>query len=298
MEDALIYALGKNIVICASAGNNGDTNFNYPAAFPECIAVAATDRNDNRAGFSTYGDWVDVAAPGVDILSTLPGNGYAGESGTSMACPIVAGLAGLIRGLWPQGTNAQVRAQIENNCDPVGDFVIHGRVNALKSIPLLVTSDPISFTVQTVELFEGVKAYNTVNQARASDNTYFAISSRRYARLGHVASMKAVFVSTKAPNTLISPKLKIEGSGANYVTGSAQAWDFVNSKWVYLGAWPLTGGDSNKEFVLPAPHTRFFDATRRCVVLFRGVMPESTWRPPVQFALRADLLRLDARVPR
>ncbi len=87
----------------ASAGNSGDEGPNsvgFPAAYPNVIAVAATDRNKKRASFSSYGPEVDVTAPGVGILSTIPGGGYSDRfSGTSFSGPAVAGLGALLRNL-------------------------------------------------------------------------------------------------------------------------------------------------------------------------------------------------------
>ncbi len=82
-------------MVVAAAGN-GDTNKpKYPAAYPGVIAVAATNQEDRRTFFSNYGSWVDVAAPGVGILSTVPG-GYRSFNGTSVAAPHVSALAGLL----------------------------------------------------------------------------------------------------------------------------------------------------------------------------------------------------------
>ena len=94
-EDAVDYAERAGAVVVAAAGN-GDTNDKtYPAAYPGVIAVGATTSKDRRASFSNYGSWVDVAAPGVSVLSTVPG-GYASWNGTSMATPHVSALAGLL----------------------------------------------------------------------------------------------------------------------------------------------------------------------------------------------------------
>jgi thermitase len=93
----------------AAAGNDGTNRRNYPAAYPEVLAVAVTNSADRRASFSSYGRWVDVSAPGVDILSTYPG-GYKRLTGTSMASPEVASLAGLLAG---EGlTEARIRSRI------------------------------------------------------------------------------------------------------------------------------------------------------------------------------------------
>ncbi|MCU0500542.1 MAG: S8 family serine peptidase [Anaerolineae bacterium] len=138
-EAAVDYAWNHGAIVVAAAGNTGRNTYHYPAAHPNAIAVAATDASDNRAGFSTYGDFVDVAAPGASIYSTLMSGSYGYMSGTSMASPHVAGMAGLIFSLNPQLTNAQVRELIEKNVDDLGatgwdPYFGHGRINARKSL--------------------------------------------------------------------------------------------------------------------------------------------------------------------
>jgi thermitase len=83
-------------VVVAAAGNENTGRPSYPAAYERVISVAATDESDKRARFSNYGTTVDVSAPGVQILSTVPGGGYGMKEGTSMASPHVAALAGLL----------------------------------------------------------------------------------------------------------------------------------------------------------------------------------------------------------
>ena len=142
-EAAVDYAWNRGVVVVAAAGNTGRNTYHYPAAHRNAIAVAATDANDNRAGFSTYGDFVDVAAPGSGIYSTLTSGGYGYMSGTSMAAPHVAGLAALLFSLNPRLTNAQVRALIETNVDDLGivgwdAYFGSGRINARKSLAAAV----------------------------------------------------------------------------------------------------------------------------------------------------------------
>lgn len=95
---AVQYAIGKGCWVVAAAGNDGGPAVSYPGHYPETIAVAATDRGNARASFSTVNAQNDVSAPGVSILSTLPDGRYGTMSGTSMACPYVAGCLAIVRG--------------------------------------------------------------------------------------------------------------------------------------------------------------------------------------------------------
>lgn len=113
---AVARAVQHNVVVIASAGNDGGdgkARATYPGAYDGVLAVGASDRNNERASFSQAGDFVGVAAPGVDMLSTVPSGGQCVDNGTSFAAPYVAGVAALIRAKHRDWTAQQVIAQIE-----------------------------------------------------------------------------------------------------------------------------------------------------------------------------------------
>lgn len=120
LADAVKYAAGKGVVIVAASGNYGDDTTVYPAAYPEVLAVGATDNAANLTDFSSSGDWVDIAAPGFDITSTYPDDQYATASGTSFAAPITAGVAALVRARYPSLTAAEVQARLKRTARDAG----------------------------------------------------------------------------------------------------------------------------------------------------------------------------------
>lgn len=136
LRNAVDYAWNHGVVVVAAAGNSGRNRASYPAYYSNAIAVAATDQNDKKASFSNYGSWVDLAAPGVFILSTYHG-GYDYLSGTSMSTPFASGLAALLKGQNPGWNNSQIRNQIEQTADTIsgtGSYWTHGRINACSAV--------------------------------------------------------------------------------------------------------------------------------------------------------------------
>ena len=154
-------AIGANIVPVAAAGNEGVSDYRYPAACDSVIAVAATNEFQTMSYYTNWGDWVDINAPGDDIFSTLVQNypldettllylgaiydydgvhPYCTQSGTSMACPLVAGVAGLVRARYPYLTPVQVMNHLKNTGDDEPyDFPIGKKLNAYQA----VLADPV-----------------------------------------------------------------------------------------------------------------------------------------------------------
>lgn len=98
IREACAEAAAKGVWVIAAAGNEGNAGIGYPGGYPECLSVAAIDRNFRIANFSSRGDKLDASGPGVDIVSAKPGGGYQSMSGTSMATPFIAGLLACFRG--------------------------------------------------------------------------------------------------------------------------------------------------------------------------------------------------------
>ncbi|MFE2135529.1 type VII secretion-associated serine protease mycosin [Streptomyces sp. NPDC059466] len=120
LKRAVDEALRANVVVVASAGNDGlggNVKETYPASYPGVLAVAASDRNNERASFSQSGDFVGVAAPGVDMISTVPKGGHCPDNGTSFSAPYVAGVAALIKAEHPDWTPREIVAQIEQTAE-------------------------------------------------------------------------------------------------------------------------------------------------------------------------------------
>lgn len=141
LEQASNNANDHGIVVVAAAGNDGTSwwggnTINYPARYDSVIAVGAVDQTNNRASFSSVGNQLEVMAPGVDILSTVPTNGYDSFNGTSMAAPHVAGVAALILSQDSSLSNNDVRQILQDTAVPLGEtwYYGYGVVNAIDAL--------------------------------------------------------------------------------------------------------------------------------------------------------------------
>jgi len=164
LQDMIALAEASNVLFCAAAGNGGrdgigdnnDLTPDYPSSYPNSnvLAVAASDFRDALAVFSNYGsNSVDVAAPGVDIISTVPGNRYALYNGTSMATPHVCGAAALLLALNPRMTHIEVKNALMAAVDKIPAFAPKmqsgGRLNvfnALRGMHSVFFDQPAYFT--------------------------------------------------------------------------------------------------------------------------------------------------------
>ncbi|GGT39550.1 hypothetical protein GCM10010271_49430 [Streptomyces kurssanovii] len=120
LKQAVDRALAEEVVIVASAGNDGlggNVKKTYPASYDGVLAVASSDRNNERAAFSQSGDFVGIAAPGVDIITTVPGGGHCADNGTSFSAPYVAAVAALVKSKHTDWEQEQIVAQLQQTAE-------------------------------------------------------------------------------------------------------------------------------------------------------------------------------------
>ncbi len=140
-QSLMNYANSLGIVLVAAAGNDNVSSTFYPAGYNNVISVASTTTGDAKSGFSNYGSWIDISAPGSAIYSTIPGGGYTYKQGTSMASPMVAGLCGLMLSLNPSLSPSDIESCLTStaaNIDGANPSYIGqlgaGRIDALAAM--------------------------------------------------------------------------------------------------------------------------------------------------------------------
>ena len=188
LEEAIEASINAGIMFVTSAGNNNndiDITPQYPANYDleGIITVAATDHNDQKASFSNWGATsVDLAAPGVNIYSTLPSNGYGYKSGTSMAAPHVAGAVALLRDAFPNASLVEIKNMILMTVDLVpnmaGKTVGDGRLNLARLLQPLLSTGTVEFdeadyiigeTIQALVIDADLAGAGTVDVTITSD---------------------------------------------------------------------------------------------------------------------------------
>ena len=151
VKEAVQYAIDKGVIVIAAAGNDASDYVSYPAGFEGVISVGSINSKKELSYFSTYGPSVDVVAPGEDVYSTMydysKKSTFANGSGTSMASPVVAGVAALLLSKHPNLTPAQVEYVLEQTADDLGETgfdtkYANGLVNPVKALSYDVKSIP------------------------------------------------------------------------------------------------------------------------------------------------------------
>ncbi len=284
-DEAIAYANSKNVLLNVCAGNYGDQGNprSYPGYNSTVVAVGASDRNDQRASFSMYNpangsdNWVDVAAPGVDVLSTVMGARYENMSGTSMACPNTAGVASLIwsvytsAGLTPK--NSDIRKLLEESCDPIGNWINHGRVNAYEA--LLRTGTPVVDQPTPSDPTPRDGTFNGSGQALTNkDGISGTISGVRRSGVGLVGSFTTSFTMSQITSEeLSSAKLTLVRSGDSFATLQMFMWDASKGEWTLFKAQPMSSTTKTTTINLPKATLAKYMQGNTVPVMFRSLVP-------------------------
>lgn len=189
IADAVAYAYNLGAVVVAAAGNNNDDVSNYyPANLPQVITVAAVDPTGAKASFSNFGSKIDVAAPGVDILSlraantnmgTPVGTAYTRADGTSMATPHVSGTAALIVSQHPEYSNEQVRQVLRvSGGQPSGTIDLNFGYGVVNANAALASSSVLEAKIQSP--YNGTTATSSITITGIARGTGFASYTLEY----------------------------------------------------------------------------------------------------------------------
>ncbi|MBN2182432.1 MAG: S8 family serine peptidase [Sedimentisphaerales bacterium] len=159
VKEAIDNAYNAGILLTGSAGNDDTAKPNYPAAYYNVMAVASTDGEDIKTGHSSFGPWVDITAPGTDIVTTDLGGEYIATAGTSFSAPYVGAVGALVLSYKPDLTNMELRAILENTTDPVYygqvdpiiNYIGTGRVNAYQALLGADTRYPLGEIAEPIQ---------------------------------------------------------------------------------------------------------------------------------------------------
>ncbi len=296
MKDAIDYAVNtKHVLVVASAGNNGNSTPTYPASFPNVVSVGSTDATDQRAAFSSFGSWVDVAAPGVEILSTTIDGGYGTASGTSYSAPIVAGVAGL---LWshagPTATVAEIRSYLENSSDAVGSWLAHGRVNAGAALASVIQIIEVPYPAQSANVISGTHAGGSAASLADLDGAFYAVNAIKVSSLGMVSSFQSDFTVVDDPNDMNSLRVQHSGIGPSKATQFIYAYNWQTQKYDLIKSFPLSPSSIMREADLSRPFGKYIQSNTGLVRLqVRAVGPLKYFK---QMSYGVDRLKLSAMI--
>lgn len=256
MASAIQNAQAHGVIVVAAAGNNASNNDSvpeYPASYTynNVVSVAATDQNNNLASFSNYGaNTVDIAAPGVSIVTTTPKNTYTYYSGTSLATPYVSGALALVWSLHPNWTYTQVIADVMNNVDhPAGlnGKVTSGLLDVGKAVAAAAPPPPATTTTPPAS-GNGVFSSGSVNVAFTGTQTVSSsINVNQHVTIGTLTVTVNVqnAIDSNLQVTLVSPSgqqlvlfNRRGGTGANLTNTT---FSDASPNAIYSTAAPFTG---------------------------------------------------------
>lgn len=274
--DALRSCYDAGIILVAAAGNDNSNSLFYPAGHGDVvISVGATDSSDQKASFSNYGDWVHVAAPGVEVTSTTMGGGYGPSSGTSFSCPITAGVLGLMRSFAPMTvTNTQIRNSLQNTCDDVGNWVVHGRINAFRALNDLPIYAQTSVAPDSVTVMDGSPVPgNSLAKLLAVDGQYYSLKGMKTASSGAMATFFVEFPIAN-PGSVAETHLQVASRGVTTSTQMLFVYNWVSQDYEYVDAGRFTSNSTNQSVQITDSLGSYVSSSGKLRVAIRAIEPQ------------------------
>jgi subtilisin family serine protease len=242
VEAAINNAYAQGVLLVASAGNSDSSYPHYPAAYYNVMAVSSTNGEDTKTGHSTFGPWVDIAAPGTDIVTTDLGNGYIATAGTSFSSPYVAAVAALVLAHRPSLTHVQVRAILENTTDPLyyGDldpnlcYIGTGRVNAYKALQNADVNYPLGEFVTPRPRQAYAADGNAIDLCVLVHGDSYQLDYRLFGQTDWTAVAQGPSPTTD-PNGLVHVPLPNPGAGTYELRLSTRCGAYTHTEWAVFG---------------------------------------------------------------
>lgn len=220
-QDIVNYAtFNYDALVVAAAGNNGQDEEFYPAAYDNVMAVASTDNNDVKSSFSNYGYFIDICAPGSNIYSTWNGDSYLSSNGTSMASPCVAGGAALVRSYFPSYNALQILYRLKQTADNIdglsGNALYQNKLGSGRLNLYRALNDPNAPYV----------VYDSINVSDNNDGVFLNGDTLRIS--GIFKNYLANATGLTATLTCLSPTVQVAPLTTTYNIGSLNTLASIN----------------------------------------------------------------------
>lgn len=270
LDDAVGRAEAADVVYVNSAGNNGQQNpprQQLRADHQNVVFVVATDSDDSKAWFSNWGTLCEIAAPGVDILSTLPGNSYGLSSGTSMATPLFAGIMGMVRAMDPSMTAREALDQAISQADtvaPLNNIVPDGKRASFEKA--IVGSELVTFGLATSM---GTWLSGDLNSVLVVDDAdEYTVQSTMVPDRGQYAAVDFTVMTGLAP-------AQVQGIKATFTTKASQEgttqftylYNFTVGDWVLVNTQRVGGTNTEIRLNLRGAFSDYVDPNTGDVML-------------------------------
>lgn len=292
------YVRSRGGLLFYSAGNDARNLSGFD--HENVTVIGASDERDGRAVFSAYGRGVDFFAPGNNILASVVGGGYGPNSGTSMAAPVAAGLAALIRSLNPNLNARQIEDLMRRTCDRIGDPAVFGdgRINVARALEQARTTVLVETPINAADITPnfGTRIGGTTASITTIDRSFYSIRSARTQGIGELAGAVANFT---IPNPAGVRTLAVAVHASSDVTqstgGSIFLWNWTTGRFDLAQTNPVPFIGSQVTHNIDAAAFPRYIRQGQVRVMYRALANDTRNGRASSFVLGLDRLALLAR---